>query len=274
MPVCRAKLQAVDPGPGAEPAPVLRAPRRPRARSPRAVPPPAAPLAAGGGPGRCAHPCAALPAGTGGAGDGPVRRPWRHHAGFLCASSAATGTAGQGRAGPASSRGQIRCWRSWPTPFRRAGLHVRRHVEIPGVGEVDFLIEECLVVETDGETHLEPRQVKKDRGRNNATALAVTSGCGTATTMSSTTRADGGSKSWRCWSSGAVGAFRPLNHVNRRGCASGAALRPRTCGPGPGTACRRQSRPRTGPPKVGRIRAEEAAPAPRAAASPRPRPRR
>lgn len=55
--------------------------------------------------------------------------------------------------------------------FRRAGLHVRRHVELPGVGEVDFLIEECLVVETDGDTHLEPRQVKKDRKRNNATLI-------------------------------------------------------------------------------------------------------
>ena len=55
--------------------------------------------------------------------------------------------------------------------FRRAGLHIRRHVELPGVGEVDFLLEECLVVETDGSTHLEPRQVKKDRKRNNATLI-------------------------------------------------------------------------------------------------------
>ncbi|WP_255771611.1 type IV toxin-antitoxin system AbiEi family antitoxin domain-containing protein [Pseudarthrobacter sulfonivorans] len=55
--------------------------------------------------------------------------------------------------------------------FRRAGLHVRRHVEVPKVGEVDFLLEECLVVETDGGTHLEPRQVKKDRKRNNATIV-------------------------------------------------------------------------------------------------------
>jgi very-short-patch-repair endonuclease len=55
--------------------------------------------------------------------------------------------------------------------FRRAGLYVRRHVELPGVGEVDFLIEECLVVETDGGSHLEPRQVKKDRKRNNATVI-------------------------------------------------------------------------------------------------------
>lgn len=53
--------------------------------------------------------------------------------------------------------------------FRRAGLYVRRHVQVPAVGEVDFLVEECLVVETDGATHLEPRQVKKDRKRNNAT---------------------------------------------------------------------------------------------------------
>lgn len=57
------------------------------------------------------------------------------------------------------------------TAFRRAGLHLRRHVEIPGVGEVDFLIEDCLVVETDGGTHLEPLQVKKDRRRNNATVV-------------------------------------------------------------------------------------------------------
>jgi very-short-patch-repair endonuclease len=55
--------------------------------------------------------------------------------------------------------------------FQRAGLYIRRHVELPGVGEVDFLIEECLVVETDGSTHLEPRQVKKDRKRNNATLI-------------------------------------------------------------------------------------------------------
>lgn len=55
--------------------------------------------------------------------------------------------------------------------FRNAGLHVRRHVELHGVGEVDFLIEDCLVVETDGATHLEPKQVRKDRARNNATVV-------------------------------------------------------------------------------------------------------
>lgn len=58
------------------------------------------------------------------------------------------------------------------TVFLRGGLQVRRHVEVPGVGEVDFLVEDCLVVGTDGETHLEPRQVKKDRKRNNATVVA------------------------------------------------------------------------------------------------------
>ena len=58
------------------------------------------------------------------------------------------------------------------TTFHRAGLRVRRHVEIPGVGEVDFLLEGILVVETDGESHFQPRQVKKDRVRNNATMVA------------------------------------------------------------------------------------------------------
>lgn len=55
--------------------------------------------------------------------------------------------------------------------FRKAGLQVHRHVEIVGVGEVDFLIEECLIVETDGGSHLEARQVKKDRRRNNASVV-------------------------------------------------------------------------------------------------------
>ncbi|AXJ11614.1 DUF559 domain-containing protein [Arthrobacter sp. PM3] len=55
--------------------------------------------------------------------------------------------------------------------FRRAGLTVRRHVEIPAVGEVDFLVEDCIIVETDGGSHLEPQQVKKDRRRNNASVV-------------------------------------------------------------------------------------------------------
>ncbi|MCU1517211.1 MAG: hypothetical protein JWQ75_1932 [Pseudarthrobacter sp.] len=55
--------------------------------------------------------------------------------------------------------------------FQRAGLRVRRHVIIPGVGEVDFLVEECLVVETDGSTHFEPTAVKRDQRRNNRSIL-------------------------------------------------------------------------------------------------------
>lgn len=57
------------------------------------------------------------------------------------------------------------------THFARAGLRVRRHVLIPGVGEVDFLVEECLVVETDGSTHFEPKSVKRDQRRNNRSIL-------------------------------------------------------------------------------------------------------
>lgn len=54
------------------------------------------------------------------------------------------------------------------THFVRAGLRVRMHVDLPGVGEVDCLINDCLVVELDGSTHLEPRQARKDQYRNNA----------------------------------------------------------------------------------------------------------
>lgn len=52
--------------------------------------------------------------------------------------------------------------------FTRAGLRVKMHVQLPGVGEVDCLINDCLVIELDGGTHLEGRQVKKDQYRNNA----------------------------------------------------------------------------------------------------------
>jgi very-short-patch-repair endonuclease len=52
------------------------------------------------------------------------------------------------------------------THFVRAGLNVRMHVELPGVGEVDCLVEECIVVELDGSTHFEPRQIKKDHRRS------------------------------------------------------------------------------------------------------------
>ena len=52
--------------------------------------------------------------------------------------------------------------------FIRAGLSVRMHVQLPGVGEVDCLINDCLVIELDGGTHFEGKQVKKDQYRNNA----------------------------------------------------------------------------------------------------------
>ncbi|MCM0615482.1 type IV toxin-antitoxin system AbiEi family antitoxin domain-containing protein [Paenarthrobacter sp. TYUT067] len=54
------------------------------------------------------------------------------------------------------------------THFTRAGLRVRMHVDVPGVGEVDCMVNECLIVELDGGTHLEGKQVKKDQYRNNA----------------------------------------------------------------------------------------------------------
>ncbi|MFJ5954570.1 type IV toxin-antitoxin system AbiEi family antitoxin domain-containing protein [Paenarthrobacter sp. NPDC092416] len=54
------------------------------------------------------------------------------------------------------------------THFVRAGLRVLMHVQLPGVGEVDCLVNDCLVIELDGGTHLEAKQVKKDQYRNNA----------------------------------------------------------------------------------------------------------
>ncbi|NSX37915.1 DUF559 domain-containing protein [Pseudarthrobacter oxydans] len=55
--------------------------------------------------------------------------------------------------------------------FRAAGIFTETQVELPGIGIVDFLLEGFLIVELDGATHLEPRQVKKDRARNNASTL-------------------------------------------------------------------------------------------------------
>lgn len=51
--------------------------------------------------------------------------------------------------------------------FRRAGLAFEQHVELAGVGEVDFVVERFLIVELDGKTHFEPRAIKKDRRRDN-----------------------------------------------------------------------------------------------------------
>jgi very-short-patch-repair endonuclease len=52
--------------------------------------------------------------------------------------------------------------------FRQAGIRTETQVELPGIGIVDFVLEGRLIVEVDGESHLQPRQVKKDRRRNNA----------------------------------------------------------------------------------------------------------
>lgn len=52
--------------------------------------------------------------------------------------------------------------------FRDAGIATETQVWINGVGRVDFLLEGFLIVEIDGLAfHLEPRQFKKDRRRDN-----------------------------------------------------------------------------------------------------------
>ena len=52
--------------------------------------------------------------------------------------------------------------------FRDAGISTETQVWIEGVGRVDFLLEGFLIVEIDGLAfHLEPRQFKKDRRRDN-----------------------------------------------------------------------------------------------------------
>ena len=56
--------------------------------------------------------------------------------------------------------------------FRAEGIYTQTQVELPGIGFVDFLLEGFLIVEIDGRSHLEPRQVKKDRFRNNASTLS------------------------------------------------------------------------------------------------------
>lgn len=55
--------------------------------------------------------------------------------------------------------------------FRGAGIRTETQVYLAGIGIVDFLLEGILIVEVDGKNHLEPRQVKKDRGRNNASTV-------------------------------------------------------------------------------------------------------
>jgi len=55
--------------------------------------------------------------------------------------------------------------------FREAGFLTESYVPLPGVGEVDFLLEGFLVVEIDGGTHFEPKSIKKDRRRDNASVV-------------------------------------------------------------------------------------------------------
>lgn len=52
--------------------------------------------------------------------------------------------------------------------FRDVGIRTETQVWIEGIGTVDFLLEGFLIVELDGLAfHLEPRQFKKDRRRDN-----------------------------------------------------------------------------------------------------------
>lgn len=56
--------------------------------------------------------------------------------------------------------------------LRGAGLEVRSQVRIAGVGRVDFLVEECLVVEIDGAAfHSDRQALRRDRKRNNMTVI-------------------------------------------------------------------------------------------------------
>lgn len=55
--------------------------------------------------------------------------------------------------------------------FIKAGIRFEQHVQIPGVGEVDFLLGGFLIVELDGATHFEAKSVKRDRRRDNTSAL-------------------------------------------------------------------------------------------------------
>ncbi len=52
-----------------------------------------------------------------------------------------------------------------------SGYRFESYVWIPGIGEVDFLVEGILILEVDGEHHREKRQFKKDRRRDNRAAV-------------------------------------------------------------------------------------------------------
>lgn len=55
--------------------------------------------------------------------------------------------------------------------FRNAGIHVETQVWLQGIGYVDFLLEGFLIIEIDGMTHMEKRQFKKDRRRDNRSVI-------------------------------------------------------------------------------------------------------
>jgi very-short-patch-repair endonuclease len=56
--------------------------------------------------------------------------------------------------------------------FREAGIATATQAWLDGIGSVDFLLEGFLIVELDGIAfHLESRQFKKDRRRDNAAAV-------------------------------------------------------------------------------------------------------
>ncbi|WP_242701958.1 endonuclease domain-containing protein [Arthrobacter cavernae] len=55
--------------------------------------------------------------------------------------------------------------------FRQAGIRFVQHVDVAGVGEVDFVVEGFLIVELDGGTHFEKPAIKRDR-RRDSTSVA------------------------------------------------------------------------------------------------------
>ena len=169
-----AEPRLVDAGPGLEVAPLRRAPAG-SVRLGRTWPVPAstAPVAPSGRAGRHPDPRAALPAGTGGARHGPVCcGPRRHQLGLPPRQTPGQPQRpGQVGAGPGHSPGRLAAGGSRQHRLPPGGAARAQACPDPRGGEVDFLVEDCLIVETDGESHLEPRQAKKDRGRNNASMV-------------------------------------------------------------------------------------------------------
>ena len=92
---------------------------------------------------------------------------------YLGSGCRETGTGPPAASWSWSTARRIRRSRSLPRLlFRSQGIYTQTQVQLPGIGIVDFLLEGFLIVEIDGSTHLERAQVRKDRGRNNASTLA------------------------------------------------------------------------------------------------------